>query len=134
MQRGTSLVELLMALGILAVLGVGFTGVLRMGTRVADDTRSSRALSSLLTQRMEVMRSLSLDAFRALPTRATETVGTRTYDVVVTRTIESVDDPADGVGQGDADPVDYFRVTLSATRADHPTTIETRTADIAPHP
>lgn len=134
MHRGYSLVEVLVALGILAVLGVGFSGVLRMGTRVADDAHMSRALSSLLTQRMEALRSLSLDAFRALPTRTTETVGARTEDVVVTRTIESVDDPADGVGHDDVDPIDYFRVTFSAARTDRPTTVLLRTADIAPHP
>lgn len=122
MHRGYSLVEVLVALGILAVLGVGFSGVLRMGTRVADDARMSRALSALLTQRIEVLRSLSTDAFRALPLSSTETIRAGTWEFNVARTITEIENP------------NLYRVTFSAIRTDRPQQSVDRVIDIAPSP
>lgn len=59
--RGASLLEALLASAILALVIVGFMGVLQLGTRLSTDTKAYLGATALAQERMEFLRSLPYD-------------------------------------------------------------------------
>jgi type II secretory pathway pseudopilin PulG len=58
-RRGVTLIDSIVGVAILAIVFVGFLGVLMLGTRLATDNKAHTGALSLALERMEFMRSLA---------------------------------------------------------------------------
>ena len=127
-QAGFSLIEVIVAtvISVIAILGLAHSfGIGRaLINRFAADRNALAAAQS----RMELLSRFPLSA-------AELSIGTHTgadielypgLKVPETWTVSAVDDPADGLGGADTNPVDYKRVTvaLSWTQGGFPETIQ----------
>lgn len=59
--RGVGLVEVVVGIGILTIVFVGFFGVLQLGTRLATDNKARTGALALALERMEFLRSLAYE-------------------------------------------------------------------------
>ena len=121
MRRGTSLIDLIMSLGILALL---FSGIYLVFFSVLDaivNVELRASASSVLNQEIETIRNLPYGSVGTvggipaglIPPQRSVTYGTRTFFLATT--VRNIDDPFDGTLGGspnDTAPADYKLVSL----------------------
>ncbi len=123
-RRGTSLIDLIMALGILALL---FSGIYLVYFSVLDaivNVELRASASSVLNQEIEVIRNLPYGSVGTvggipaglIPAEQSVPYGTRTF--FITTTVRNIDDPFDGTLGGspnDTSPADYKLISLEVS-------------------
>ncbi len=133
--RGVGLVEVVVGIGILTIVFVGFFGVLQLGTRLATDNKARTGALSLSLERMEYIRSLAYNSVGTVggdPSGSlvvSEDISLNSIDYTRRTYIVYVDDPKDGVGGSDSNGVtnDYKRVKVEVSWSNQ---IGTRTSSI----
>lgn len=127
LRRGTSLLELVIAIGIFGIIAVFFVQTLMAGTLQVADGRLRMTATAIATQQMEQLRNLPYDDVAvvggipagSIQPHVTVTQGAQTYDVVTD--IRYVDDSFDGTVAGsptDPIPSDYKNVRIDVTWGD----------------
>ena len=123
-RRGTSLIEFVLSLAIIAIL---FTGVYAVYASIVSSIQSvgaRNAASTIIGNEIEMMRNLpyaNVGTQGGIPAGAipgTQTVSYGNYTFSLQTTIRNIDDPFDGTLGGtpnDTAPADYKLVSLTAT-------------------
>lgn len=134
-SRGLGLIEVVVGIGLLLIVFVGFFGVLQLGTRLATDNKLRTSALSLALERMEYIRSLdyaSVGTVGGDPSGAlivSEPVTLNGINYTRRTHIVYIDDPKDGTGGSDSNGItdDYKRVKVEVSWEGQ---IGTRTASI----
>ena len=122
-HKGAGLLEVVVGVGLMAIVFVGLFGLLQFATRLATDNASRAGATALALERIEYIRSL---AYTSVGTVGGDPGGALVVSENITlnavpytrRThIVHVDDDADGVGAGDTNGVtdDYKRVKVEVS-------------------
>lgn len=130
-EQGFSIMELVVAAALIAV---GVTSVLVMFNSSLKTTAGSkvRALAnSLMNEKMEMTRTFSYSDITAtyLNTHLGNTVVKGGVTFNVTYTVTNIDNPSDGSGINDVNPVDYktLRITVAWTNPSPASSISSET-------
>ncbi len=123
--RGMGIIELVVGIALMLIVFIALFGVLRLSIELSRIAKAKAVATELANSQMEALRALSYAALGttggtpsgAIAQTATSTVGGAPY--IVRTMLSYYDDPADGIGESDADhvPQDYkkARVTVSYT-------------------
>jgi len=120
MKKGFSLVETIIAIGVLLIIMVGVISVLQLSIKAAGRTGARVGATSLVNKRMEMLRNLEYDnvgTVGGIPSGLIlqeEIVNLNSIDYTLKTFIQYVDDPADGLGDDDENGIatDYKRVRV----------------------
>lgn len=123
-RRGFSLIDLILAIGIIAVLFGGIFLVYFSIVDTAVNYELRRAASNVLNQKVELVRNLSYEqvgVIGGIPSgilEQSEQVSWDGAEFIVQTAVRNVDDPFDGTAggsPGDTAPADYKLVEFSVT-------------------
>ncbi|MCU0678686.1 MAG: carboxypeptidase regulatory-like domain-containing protein [Candidatus Pacebacteria bacterium] len=141
LQRGFSLIELLIVAAIMALFIGGLFATLQTSLQLIADSRARMSALSVANDRLEYIRSLAYDAVgtvSGIPAGAIPQIATSTLNgfIFTERTlVEFIDDPADGLAGADTNGIttDYKRVKIeiSWTQKNDPKTL-TIVSNISP--
>ncbi len=121
-RKGFSLIEIIVAIGVFALLTVGLYSLLQFVFKSVYQSRLRILETSILNEQIELIRNLTFSDVGILngspPGVLTRTITTTRDGIpfIITRTIRNVDDPADGTIGGDPNDTaaaDYKFVDVS---------------------
>jgi type II secretory pathway pseudopilin PulG len=121
-KKGFSLVEAIVAIGILMIFASGVYGGIQLVFKVVYQSRLRTIESSILNEQLEIVRNMSffdVGIINGSPTgllARTVTTTKNGIDFTITRTIRNIDDEFDGTIGGspnDTAPADYKLVDIS---------------------
>ncbi|MDO8581290.1 MAG: carboxypeptidase regulatory-like domain-containing protein [bacterium] len=119
-EKGFSLIELLITIGIIGVLGMGLWSAWVIGLQVTTEKRAEITATAIATEQIERLKTLpytTLGTIGGIPSGSTprETIIMRNG---ITYTVQTavfyIDDPFDGKAPQDPIPADYKRIRVSA--------------------
>ncbi len=138
-SAGFTLIEILIASGIIAMLGVGLWSAWILGIQVVAERRAQVTATSLATEKLERIRSLDYDAVGTVggipagATPQTEIITRNTVVYTVRTTAVYIDDPFDDVAPRDLVPNDRKNIRIDVGWVGRfGTTPVTLTTDVAP--
>ena len=123
-NAGTSLIDLIISIGILAVLFGGIYLVYFSIITAIANVNVRSAAATAISQELEMVRNLPYDSVgtaAGIPSGVipqTQTVSVENYQFLLTTTVRNIDDPFDGTLGGspnDTAPDDYKLVAVDAT-------------------
>ena len=134
-EKGFAIVEVLVGMGIFAIIAIGFAGTMAGALRTQITTRARTTATQLATQQVEEVRSLAYDQVGTvggnpsgtLPAERTETVDTSEF--VVRTVVEYVDDPVPSAFRTYAN---YKRLTVVVADPDSGASLARMRTIIAP--
>ncbi len=126
-ESGVTLIDTVVAVGLLAMVFVGITAAFRLSVDVVTNNKARAGAIALADERMEYIRSLSYSAIGTVGGVPAGTIAQSEQvslnGVAYTRrtTIEYVDDPGDGTGAADGNhiPEDYKSARVDVSWGSH---------------
>lgn len=119
MSRGFTLVETVVAIGVLVIFFAGITAILHMSLTNYAQARVRTVAMGLAEDRLEMARNLPFDSVGTvggIPSgslKAEEQVELNGQTFTLTTSVVFIDDPFDGLAPSDIIPTDYKRVKVS---------------------
>ncbi len=122
-QKGSGILEVLIATALLVMIFSGLLGVLQLGTKLATDNKGHTGAGALAQEEVEYIKSLpyaSVGTIAGTPSGVlpdSEQVSINNVNYTRTIYIVYIDDPKDGLGASDNDgnPNDYKRIKVTVS-------------------
>src|SRR4030042_667800 len=121
MNRGFSLIETIIAIGLLAIVFLGVFGLVQLGIRLTAQSKARITATALANQKIELARNLpyvDIGTEGGIPSGSileTEAVVRNRITYTVKTTVVYVDDPFDNLFPADPLAWDYKRVKVNVS-------------------
>ncbi len=127
LNRGSSLLDVLVGSAIMLVVFAGFMAVLQVGTKLSYDNKARVGATALANERMEYIRSLAyndigtLGGIPAGNLEQIESIALNNVDYTRRTLVQYVDAPQDGEGNDDENGItaDYKRTRVEVSWTSH---------------
>ncbi len=125
MDKGTAILDSIVAIALFAVLFVGLFGLLQVGVKTVTVHKARAGALTLARSEIESIRSLDYSAVGVqggnpsgnVVSSKTVVLNNITYTINVDITWH--DDPGDGIGNADTNPNDYKAVRVQVSWSEH---------------